>query len=192
VVIPHGSDGSQIGAFGLDLTAPESAGSSRIDKLTADIMKATTYGVSAGTTVAKNVYFADRAHQRISVTELATRQTRTVTHADIQRSVQALQPQQTAGVLGLTGATVAEADACGLCVFLAGAFVSLGGCAGAAWLTCFLFIWDPPAAAACAALVGIWGTAVLYWICWALGLGFGITYGCYIIGFCPCPWPWGC
>jgi hypothetical protein len=191
VVIPHGSDGSQIGAFGIDLSSPESAGSSQVEQLTHDFMRATTYEASTGSALATHQYLADRPSQRIKIVELSTGRTRTVTHADVERSVQALQqPRGTAGILGFAGPTAAEASVCGLCVFLAGAFASLGGCGAAAWLACLVFFWDPPAAAACAALVAIWGTAVLFWICWALGLGFGANYGCYVIGFCSCPFPW--
>ena len=189
--IPY--DAGVVGAIGVDIAAPEQAGSSRVEQLGADLFKVTSYSASNGVIARTHVFLADRAHQRLSIQEIATGKTRTVTHADLQRMADTLQSSQTAKTLTqLVGPSVASADACGLCVFLVGAMAAAGMCGGAAWLACFVLVWDPPAAAACAAIVGVFGGWVLGFLCWALGLGFGATYGCYEIGYCSCPYPWGC
>ena len=182
-----------VGAVGIDLSAPEQAGSSRSEQIGPDLFKVSAYSASGAAVQRTHIFMADRAHKRVDIHDVASGKTRSVTHDDVQRMADTLQSSQaTQALTGLVGPTVANADACGLCVFLVGAMASVGMCAGAAWLACFVLVWDPPAAAACAAIVGVFGGWVLGFLCWALGLGFGATYGCYEIGYCRCPYPWGC
>jgi hypothetical protein len=191
VHIPYAA--GAVAGTGVDIGNAEQAGASRLEQLGPDLFKVTSYVASNGAANRTHVFIADRAHRRLDIHDIATGKTRSVTHEDVQRTVDALQAKQAAPALsGLLGPTVVSADACGVCVFLVGAMAAAGMCAGAAWLACFVLIWDPPAAGACAAIVGVFGGWVLGFLCWALGLGFGATYGCYEIGYCSCPVPWGC
>lgn len=193
VTVPYGDNAGLVAAVGTDLLSPEQAGASRVEQIGADLFKVTSY--VAGNDVARrtHVFLADRAHKRITVSDVATGKTRVVTHDDIQRMVDALQakqaPQQFAG---LGGATTVSADSCGWCQWITLAIVSIVGCGGIAWLSCFVLVWDPPVAAACGILVGVFGRWVFSFLCWALGLGFGASYGCWELGYCRCPYPWGC
>jgi hypothetical protein len=193
VQIPYGKDAGLVGASGTDLGAPEQAGASRIEQLGPDLFKVTSLLATNGTVRRTHVYMADRAHKRLDIHDVATGQSRTVTHSDVQKMAQALQTQQTAQVLGgLVGAEVASADTCGWCAWVIGSLASIGFCAGAAWLACFVLVWDPPIAAACGAFVAIYGGWILSFICYLLSVGFSGAYACYEMGYCRCPYPWGC
>ena len=192
--IPYGGASTGVvGAIGSDLGSPEEAGLSHVEQLSPDVVKATSYTSRNGTVQRTHVFVADRANRRLEIHDVAAGTTRTVTHADIQRIADGLNSAQTANFLnGIVGPTVANADACGFCTWFVAILVGFGGCTGLAWLTCLIFLWDPPAAAACAAIVGVFGGWVLRFICWSLTLGFGASYGCYELGYCSCPYPWGC
>jgi hypothetical protein len=193
VQIPYGPDAGLVAASGTDLGTPEQAGASRLEQLGPDLFKVTSFVAANGTVNRAHVFVADRAHKRLDIHDVATGQSRTVTHADVQRMAQALQTQQTAQVLGgLVGAEVVSADACGWCAWLIGSLAAIGFCGGAAWLACFVIVWDPPVAAACAAIVGVFGGWILSFICYLLSIGFSAAYACYEIGYCRCPYPWGC
>jgi len=185
VNIPYGSGDSQIGGVGLDLSAPDKAGASFVERLSADKIRITSYAAPSGSPVATHVLLGDRGQRRLHITEIATGKTRVVTHDEVWRAINALEQQQPAdGALAV--------DYCAICVWIAGAIASIGACGGMAWLTCFVFFWDPPLAGACATFVGVFGGWVMTTICWALGWGLGAQYGCYEIGACSCPYWFGC
>ncbi|HKC18872.1 MAG TPA: hypothetical protein VKE27_04505 [Candidatus Dormibacteraeota bacterium] len=190
VTLPYGDNGGMVAAVGPDLNSPQQAGASRVEQINTDLFKITSYGATGGAVQRTHVFIADRAHKRIDVHDLAKGTIRTVTHDDIQRMVDALQPKPAQPSVG--GATPVSADSCGWCQWITMALVTIVGCGGIAWLSCFVLIWDPPVAAACGVLVGVFGHWVFSFLCWALGLGFGASYGCWELGYCSCPYPWGC